>query len=105
MNKINLTFLYLVSCLLSLVSCAFAQDEAEKNFRELFTEAAFHIEFKNYQLALPVYLQLDSIDRNNANIQYRIGVCYLNSTTEKIKAIPYLEKAILNTSRNYDDLS
>jgi len=63
------------------------------------------MEFKNYRLALPVYIQLDSMESGNANIKYRIGVCYLNSTTEKAKAIPYLEKAVLNTARSYDDLA
>ena len=77
----------------------------KKTFRGLFTEAGYHIEFKNYMLALSTYLTLDSMEPGNSNIQYRIGSCYLHSTTEKTKAIPYLEKAITNTSRLYDDLS
>ena len=95
--RIIISFLSIIFLFLTL-NCI-AQNEAGKSFRELFIEAGYHIEFKNYRLALPVYLQLDSMDPGNANIQYRIGVCYLNSTTEKAKAIPYLEKAVLNTSQ------
>ncbi|MFH1321477.1 MAG: tetratricopeptide repeat protein [Bacteroidota bacterium] len=111
MKRIIKTLLFPFFLLLSL-TFTFAQEEdqeevkeedKEQSFRQLFTEAGYHIEFGNYNLALEAYLQLDSMNPDNSNIQYRIGVCYLKST-EKAKAIPYLEKAIQNTSRVYDDL-
>lgn len=75
------------------------------NFRSLFTQAGFHIEYKNYNLALPLFLKLDSIKPGNANLQYRIGQCYLESANDKAKAIPYLANAVQNTTPNYNDLA
>ncbi|MBI2967161.1 MAG: PD40 domain-containing protein [Bacteroidetes bacterium] len=86
------------------ISAAVAQDK-EDNFRSLFTEAGYHVEYKNFSLALPVYLKMDSIKPGNANVKYRIGLCYLNSTSEKAKAVPWLQEAIKKISRDYDDLS
>jgi len=79
--------------------------EAPKSFRELFMEAGYHVEFKSYNLALPVYLEMEKMESDNANIQYRIGFCYVNSANEKAKAIPYLVKAVKSASKNYDDLA
>ncbi|PCH95561.1 MAG: hypothetical protein COB85_04405 [Bacteroidetes bacterium] len=76
-----------------------------KSFKELFTEAGYHLEIQNYHLALPPYLILDSIDPGNANLAYRIGLCYLNSDNNKDKAIPFLEEAVKQTAKGYDDLA
>jgi len=80
-------------------------NKEQENFRSLFTQAGFHIEYKNYNLALPLFLIMDSLKPDNANIQYRIGQCYLESANDKEKAISYLEKAITNTTTNYNDLA
>ncbi|MBL7883273.1 MAG: PD40 domain-containing protein, partial [Bacteroidia bacterium] len=40
----------------------------------------------------------------NANINYKLGLCYLKSISEKSKALNYLEKAVLNTTTNYNDI-
>ncbi|MBI2966267.1 MAG: PD40 domain-containing protein [Bacteroidetes bacterium] len=85
-------------------SVSSAQDK-EQNFRELFTEAAYHVEYKNYSYALPVYFIMDSLQPDNANIHYRIGMCYLNLATDRTKSIPWLRKAVRNTTRDWDDLS
>ena len=77
----------------------------QESFRSLFTQAGFHIEYQNFNLALPLFLKLDSIKPGNANIQFRIGQCYLKSANDKDKAILYLEKAITNTTSNYNDLA
>ncbi|MBP7497181.1 MAG: PD40 domain-containing protein [Bacteroidales bacterium] len=45
-----------------------------------------------YQLAIPYYLKANSFNPNNALLNYKLGVCYMN-TYEKYKAVPYLEKA------------
>ena len=102
----------LFTLLLAFLTCfniALGQDTTEtnkpENFRTLFTDASFHIEYGNYNLALPLYLKLDSIEPNNANIQYRIGLCYSHSTNEKNKAITYFENALLSITSNYNDLA
>jgi len=77
----------------------------KKSYKGLFTEAGYHLEFENYHLALHPYLQLDTMEPGNANIAYRIGLCYLNSANNRDKAIPYLEAAVKHATKNYDDLA
>lgn len=80
----------------------------------LSTKAQFNSTFKksyeyadalmyeeDYIDALPVFLKLDSMAPNNANIAFNIGLCYLNSYNDKLKAIPYLEKASQSISADY----
>lgn len=77
----------------------FAQSRFEK---ETFEDAEYFFAIETYRDALPLYLQLLKRNyRDNANILYRIGICYLNIAGEKIHAIEYLEKASQNASTNY----
>lgn len=62
------------------------------------------IEDGNFHKALSVYLELLGEYPNNANLNFKIGYCYLNTATEKIKSIPYLEYASKNIIRDYDVL-
>ena len=48
---------------------------------------------KQYFHALPIYLEVDSLDPGVGAHHYHIGVCYLHSTHTKL-ALPYLEKAL-----------
>jgi outer membrane protein OmpA-like peptidoglycan-associated protein/tetratricopeptide (TPR) repeat protein len=54
---------------------------------ELFNKGA-----NSYKLALSSYLMADKFNSNNAQLNYKIGICYLYSTN-KTKAASYLEKA------------
>jgi len=47
-----------------------------------------------YPQALEHYLQAASFNPNNAELNYLIGFCYLNHTKDKLRAVPYLERAI-----------
>ena len=71
-------------------------------FREVYTDAEYFLIEESYYDAL---LEYDQLYRNgfkdNANINYRMGICYLNLPGKKDKAIPHLEKAIQNVSANY----
>ena len=55
----------------------------------------------NYKEALPLYIKLDSLEKGNANINYKIGTCYLNGPTFKTKSIPYFLEAIKDISDDY----
>lgn len=46
---------------------------------------------RNYKDALSEYLKLLSDDTNDPEINYRIGLCYLNTNIDKKKAYKYLE--------------
>jgi len=69
--------------------------------KNIYADAEQYFVDENYSAALPLYLKLDSIQKGNADINFKIGFCYLNSATYKTKAIPYLEEAIKNISEKY----
>ncbi len=75
---------------------SFTQNKAE--LKDFFVQAESHYLYGEYELATPLYLILYESMPDNANIAYKIGVCYLNTPYEKDKAIPYLEKASQNAS-------
>lgn len=56
-----------------------------------------------YYRALPLYEQLLADEPTNANYNYKIGLCYLNSA-EKLKSTSFLEQAILNASKGYMEM-
>lgn len=51
---------------------------------------------ENYNGALPHYLKLEEMKMANANIDFKIGLCYQNASTNKSKAIPYFLAALKN---------
>jgi hypothetical protein len=73
-----------------------AQKKSE--IKAIWLEAESHYLYGEYELANPLYLILNDLVPDNANIQYKIGNCYLNIFDEKPKAIPFLEEAVKNTS-------
>ncbi len=55
----------------------------------------------DYQEALYNYLKLTGTNYENANLNYKIGYCYLNIPGEEPKAIPFLEKAAQDINPKY----
>lgn len=77
-----------------ITSTSFAQNaKIEAQSSELLNKAEDYLFFQDYSHALPLYLKLDSLNPNNPVVQYKIGVCYLKSTENKKKSIPYFEFA------------
>ena len=81
----------------------FGQTQQEND--NLFRDANAYFYFEDYEEALVLYLNIYESFPNNSNIDYRIGICYLNIANQKAKAIPYLERAIENTTRRYNEAS
>jgi len=54
-----------------------------------------------YDQALPIFHALDSADPTNNNLNFQLGVCYLNAPIHQEKAIPYLVKAVGDISEKY----
>ncbi|UCG28568.1 MAG: PD40 domain-containing protein [Bacteroidales bacterium] len=94
MRKICITFLVVYLCF----QLAYAQSNAD--LKEFFLQAESHFIYGEYELANPLYIGLLDLNSENANIQYKIGECYLNIPFEKTKAISYLEAAIKNSDYN-----
>ena len=78
--------------------------QTEKEIKKIFLEAESYFLYENeYELAAPLFLTLLHLDTLNANINYKLGVCYLSIPGEKTKAIPYLEAAVKNTTSSYQN--
>jgi outer membrane protein OmpA-like peptidoglycan-associated protein len=77
----------LLAIIIACSSSLFAQNAKKslKNANSMF-------ENKQYKEAIPVYLEVLKLEADNAEANYKIGVCYLKSI-HKPKALTYLEKA------------
>jgi outer membrane protein OmpA-like peptidoglycan-associated protein len=95
---------FYLSFLLLLPSFLFAQKESD-SFTKQFTDANYHIEYNNFDLALPAFKKLLISDKENANLNYKVGLCYLKGNNNKTEALPYLLKAAEKIDKNYDDLN
>ncbi|MCB0381705.1 MAG: hypothetical protein KDD24_10655, partial [Flavobacteriales bacterium] len=91
--------------LLLLVSLSVTYIKAQDSFNQKFLEANTLMEESSYNLALPIWLELNLEQPDNNNVNYKIGVCYMHSANEKSKSQPYLIKAAENTTNNYDPFS
>jgi hypothetical protein len=69
--------------------------------QELFDDAEFFYESEDYKEALYDYLLLHDQKPDNANINFHIGMCYLNIPGEEKKAVPFLEQAVTKISTKY----
>lgn len=74
-----------------------------KNLQNSFLEAEYFFMSEDYSDAIPTYLQLYEKMPENANIAFRIGVCYLNIPARKNLAVSYLEAAVKNISAKHKD--
>jgi tetratricopeptide (TPR) repeat protein len=55
--------------------------------------ASEYFKSENYKAALEIYRQLQANDPNNADYNYKLGVCYLNTEINRKMAAGYLVKA------------
>jgi outer membrane protein OmpA-like peptidoglycan-associated protein len=80
----------------SLIVCSIISlpgySQNAKQAKKFEKEADSYYQVEEYGDALKLYLKVDSLKKQDAKIQFRIGVCYMNSPT-KIKSLPYLAKA------------
>ena len=85
----------------SLISLTFGQSDYDK---ETFDDAEYFFVQEDYSESIVSYLRLYKRGYSgSANINYRIGICYLNSNTEKEKAVPYLEFAVTKVTAKYKE--
>ncbi len=85
---------------LTMILSAYGYSQ-ETGMKETFLAAESYFLFEEYDEALPLYLQIHRQYPDNDNINFKIGVCFLNDPYEKEKAIYYLEKAAENISPKY----
>lgn len=75
----------------------------DDDFKRAFNAATGYIYDENYIDALKYLMKCDSLQPENANIQFQIGLCYHNSRTEGAKAIQYFQNATKMVSPEYKD--
>jgi outer membrane protein OmpA-like peptidoglycan-associated protein/tetratricopeptide (TPR) repeat protein len=96
MKKILFLFLFLTTCLLGY------SQKKEISIKEYFADAEFFFMNEEYIDALQDYLEVARQGYSeNANINYKIGICYLYMPGQKEKSINYLTKASASVSNNY----
>ncbi len=96
MNK----FLFLLLTLFMALPEVRAQKE---DVEKLFDDAEFFYTTEEYKEAAFLFVKLVSLDPGNANYNYMAGMSYLKVKGEESKAIPYLEKAVENTTQKYKE--
>ncbi len=100
MNKILFLSLILIQIIVVKAQDTFDADA-------VFWDAETYFYEEDYKEALSLYRQLlNNGNLDNANINYRIGVCYLKAYHKadiKKKAIPYLEKAVKSVTHKYKE--
>jgi hypothetical protein len=98
-------FLCALIFLLVLGQNIFAQTAApasdKGSYKKNFTEGNLNLYDFEYVEALKYFLYAYKYDSVNANINYKIGQCYLHNPTQKHLAERYLEKSIQNVSKKY----
>ncbi len=93
-----------VACLfftILLSISAYPQDT--KDLQESFLEGEFFFMNEDYIDALSYYLALYEKLPENANLAYRIGVCYLNIPGKKNLSVDYLKTAAKNMSAKHKE--
>ena len=95
---------YLVFSLL-ICTAGIVQGQFRQSAEESYKDANAYFYFEDYEEALALYLSVYNEFPENANLDYRIGLCYLNILGSKHKAIEHLERAAQNVSQRYSENS
>lgn len=89
------------SYILLVFSIFNALPQKKDNLKDYFLDAEYFFAQEEYVDALENYMVLYQRGfKNNANINYRMGICYIHIPGQKHKAIPHLEFAITNVKNN-----
>ena len=82
-----------VACIffVSLAFClhSFSQSKGKKPEVEDGDE---HFKHGNYIMALPIYRDILKVEKDNKKVQYKLGLCYLNTNYNRTEAIKHLEE-------------
>lgn len=70
-------------------------------YRQYFEEGSYLLLENNFDRAQDNFETAYQLDSSSANINYMLGICYLQSALKKSKAEAYLERAIKNISKTY----
>lgn len=91
------TIFIILGLLLNLGLCASSLDK--NPYIKVLKKADAYLSYGEYSNALPYYLKADSINPGVAEVDYKIGMCYVYSIHHE-QALPYLKKAYDEGFRN-----
>ena len=74
-----------------------AGGQTREEDRELFDEGQYFLNRKDYREAAFYFKRIADKHQDNANFSFKLGECYMNMPGSESLAIPYFEKAILQT--------
>ena len=77
----------------------------DPTIKEKFLSASYFYLYEDYESALPLYLELYDKEPTNANLNFKIGNCYLQIPGQKQKSISFLEFATTNISTKSNEFS
>jgi tetratricopeptide (TPR) repeat protein len=103
MRELILKYSFLLFLLLAAGVSGISQ--SPKEIEELYRDANSYFYFEDYEEALAIYLNVYSFQPGNSNLEYRIGICYLNIPGSKHRAIDFFEKATTNINKRYNENS
>jgi len=91
------------SLLVILIFTVSLHAQESKQLQDTFLEAEYFFMNEDYSEALNFYLQIYAERSDNANLAFRIGVCYINMPGKKELAVKYLEDASKNISAKHKE--
>lgn len=91
----NITRIIILSSIQLLFISQHVYSQTALSRAEIETNAQYTFKNKDYYHALPLFLTLDSLYPNSPKYMFPIGVSYINTTADQVKALVYLEKCKL----------
>jgi hypothetical protein len=101
MSRIPISVKFLVF-IFSLCLASSLRAQPVIDYKSVFGEAEEWLQGNEHTEALSLYLQLENAGLGNANVYYKIGLCYLNIPRSEALAIPYLKLATLDLTNSYN---
>jgi len=81
----------------------YAQDTLSQfKYKTIFFQAEQLLSDDNYIEAIDLYKKLLVGNEDNANLNFKIGFCYLNDKFNKTESLKFLEKSIRSVSEDYN---
>jgi hypothetical protein len=92
-----------IYCFILLMGCyTLSYGQNAGAYKKNFALGNGFLQKGNYKQALSSFQEAYKVDSSSANINYKIGMCYIGMPGARVLAIPYLLKATKNISKQYD---
>ena len=92
-------FLFFLILLLISTGISFTQNIS--TIKNLFKDADYDISQEDYEIALNKLLRIYKYDSLNANVNYLIGLCFVNTINKKTEALKYLSHSVTQLTPAY----